>query len=112
MPPNLNPFYLKLIVGNIRVCQGCHGSLRLANGNVPLPPFDLTVARAERRQFRDPSGTLITPRRESVCHYHCRLECIRAVEANFIPSSLIVPPDIQPRLSDTHLKYIKATFDL
>jgi hypothetical protein len=111
-PPNLNPFYLKFIIGNIRVCQGCHGSLRLGNGNVPAPPFDVTVARTERRSFRDPSGTLITPRRESVCHYHCRVECIKAVQPNFIPSSLIVPPDIRARLTGVHLKYIEATFDL
>ena len=27
--PNVNPFYLKFIAGNIRVCQGCKGSLRM-----------------------------------------------------------------------------------
>ena len=26
---NLNPFYLKPLAGNIRVCQGCRGSVRL-----------------------------------------------------------------------------------
>ena len=26
--PNVNPFYLKFIKGNIRVCQGCQGSLK------------------------------------------------------------------------------------
>ena len=42
--PNVNPFYAKFISGNIRVCQGCKGSLCLADYSVPLPPFDLTIS--------------------------------------------------------------------
>ena len=68
--PNVNPFYLKFIKGNIRVCQGCRGSLKTSDGAVPSPPFDLTVARAEQRPFRDSSGDLITPKRPTVYHYH------------------------------------------
>ena len=42
-PPNVNQFYLKFIKGNIRVCQGCRGSLKTSDGAVPSPPFDLAV---------------------------------------------------------------------
>ena len=84
--PNVNPFYLKFIKGNIRVCQGCRGSLKTSDGAVPSPPFDLTVARAEQRPFRDTTGNLISPKRPTVYHYHCKLECIKAVEPQFIPS--------------------------
>ena len=85
-PPNVNQFYLKFIKGNIRVCQGCRGSLKTSDGAVPSPPFDLAVARAEQRPFRDSSGDLITPKRPTVYHYHCKLECIKAVEPHFILS--------------------------
>ena len=74
--PNTNPFYTKFMQGNIRICQGCRNTLRLLDGSIPAPPFDLVIARAERRSFRDKSGTLITPRQEQTCHYHLRLDCV------------------------------------
>ena len=72
-PPNCNPFYLKFITGNIRMCQGCRHTLRLVDGTVPPPPNDLTIARAEIRPYRDSSGNLITPHKESAVHYHCHM---------------------------------------
>ncbi len=78
--PNINPFYIKFISGNIRVCQGCKGSLRLNDYSVPMPPFDLVVSRAERRQFRDSTGILVTPRSKQAVHYHLNIQCFRAVE--------------------------------
>lgn len=59
--PNTNPFYVKAIEGNIRVCQGCRGSLKCLDGSVPAPPFDMCSARAKRRSFRDANGILRTP---------------------------------------------------
>ena len=56
--PNMNPFYVKFIHGNIRMCQGCHSSVRSRDGSIPAPPFDLVIARAERRTFRDKNGAL------------------------------------------------------
>ena len=46
---NVNPF-LKQLSGNIRVCQGCRGSLRLADGSIPGPSYDV-VAHLENRPF-------------------------------------------------------------
>ena len=43
-----NFFFIKVLSGNIRVCQGCRGSLRLANGSVLPPPFDLVITRMEK----------------------------------------------------------------
>ena len=51
--PNINPFYVKVIAGNMRICQGCRGGLKLPNGEVPPPPFDLAIARMEQRPYRD-----------------------------------------------------------
>ena len=52
-PSNPNPFYLKFITGNIRICQGCRQSLRTSTGSIPEPPYNLVVARSEKRPYRD-----------------------------------------------------------
>ena len=90
-PANVNPFYIKFIVGNIRVCQGCKGSLKTVDNHIPTPPFDIAAARSENKPFRDASGNLITPKRATVYHYHCHPQCIRAVEPHFVLSSLLIP---------------------
>jgi len=42
MQTNPNPFYLKLITGNIRTCQGCKESLKCADALIPEPPHQYT----------------------------------------------------------------------
>ena len=37
-------------------------TFRTSDGALPSPPFDLAVARAEQRPFRDLRGNLITPK--------------------------------------------------
>lgn len=73
------------------MCQGCRDSLRTADGSVPVALFDIAIARAERWSFRDLSGNFITPTCESVSHYHCRPECVLAVEPHFVCSLLCIP---------------------
>ena len=106
----VNPFYLKKLAGNIRVCQGCRGSLRSADGAIPSPPFDIVIARLERRQFRDASGTLKTPAKPSAAHYHFRLACIRACEPSFLPSGLVVPRDVAGLLYPLHKQHLQFEF--
>ena len=103
-----NPFFVKILAGNIRVCQGCRGSLRLTNGSVPQPPFDLVIARMEKRSYCDSSGILRTPSRPSAAHYHLKLVCVRAIEPNFIPTveSFQIPNDILPLLTFQHRQHI------
>ena len=97
-PLNTNPFFLA-IEGNIRMCQGCKTSLRNIDGSVPQPPYNLSIARYERRVYRDKNGILQSPQREQPVHYHFKLTCIHAVTPDFVPSSLTIPPDILPRLN-------------
>ena len=107
---NVNPFYLKKLAGNIRVCQGCRGSLRTEDGNIPSPPHDIVVALLERRQFRDSSGCLKTPSRPSAAHYHVRLSCLRASDPSFVPTSLIIPSDVT--LTSQHRELLLLEFGL
>ena len=110
--PNTNPFYIRFIEGNIRMCQGCRSFLRNVHGVVPAPPFNLCAARAERRSYRNAAGVLVTPHKEQPAHYHLNLACIQAVAPQFVPSSLVVPSDIRPKLTQTHLEYLKLVFGL
>ena len=43
-PLNINPFYVKVIAGNMSVSR-VQGELKMANGAVPPPPFNLAIAR-------------------------------------------------------------------
>ena len=72
LPANPNPFYIKFISGNIRVCQRCKGSLRTAGNSIPIL-HNLCIARAEKRPYGDASGNLITSKSHNsykACHYH------------------------------------------
>ena len=105
---NTNPFYLKKLSGNIRICQGCRGSLRLANGAIPNPPHDIVVARLEKRQYHDPSGVRKTPAKPSAAHYHPRLSCIKTADPTFVPVSLYVAPDVRLTLSFQHIQLLQV----
>ena len=111
-PQNINPFYLKKLAGNIRICQGCRGSLRLADGMVPNPPYDVVIAHLEKRQFRDASGMLKIPAKHSAAHYHFCLACIRACDPNFLPTALHIPNDVAGLLSLQHHQHLQLEFGL
>ena len=74
------PFVLKQLKGNIRICQGCRGTLRLPDGTIPSPPYDIVISHMERRPFKDTSGTVRTPTRPSAAHYHLKIMCVRIAD--------------------------------
>ena len=111
-PVNMNPFYIKFITGNIRICHGCRSSLCTTTGMVPNPPYDITIARAERRPYRDVSGNLVTPQKETAAHYHVRIDCVKAADPNFVPMSLHIPSDIYSQLNPVHREYLSGVFEL
>ena len=108
-----SPLFLKALTGNIRICQGCRGSLRLPNGLVPQPRFDLVIAQMKRRSFYDATGAVRVPTRPLAAHYHLKLACIKAVDPHFVPSTqLQVPPDITIKLTMKHRQYFAAEFGI
>ena len=109
--PNNNAFFLKKMNSRIKVCQGCRGSLKSADGTLQYAPFDYCIARQEQRPFYDRnSGQTRIPKKESAAHYHLRVECIRTEEPNFVPSSLKIPDDLE--LSAVHVSYLRAAFGI
>lgn len=110
--PNTNSFFVRAIEGNIRMCQGCRTSLRNSDGSIPLPPYNIAIARFERRSYRDKNGILQTPVREQAVHYHLKLACVKATCPDFVPSSLVIPPDMLKKLTMTHMEYLRLVFGL
>ena len=111
-PTNTNPFFMRAIEGNIRMCQGCRTSLRNVDGTIPMAPYDFAIARFERRSYRDKNGQLQTPMREQAVHYHLKLACVMAVCPNFVPSTLVIPTDTMAKLNTTHKEYVRLVFGL
>lgn len=109
---NSNPFFVRFIHGNIRVCQGCRSSLCSVDGNIPKAPFDLAVARFEKRPYRGKTGELVTPVREQAAHYHLKVGCIRCASPQFVPTGLTIPLDVSPLLTATHKEYLRLMFGL
>ena len=109
MPSQGNPFFVRFISGNIRVCQGCRGSLRLPDGSIPGAPSDIAVARLEKRPYFDrTSGTWCYPQKETNSHYHAKLSCVVKAEPLFVPSTLQLPPETI--LTPAHLDLLAREF--
>ena len=93
-------FFVCFISGNIRICQGCRGSLRLLDGSIPHSPNDIVVARLEIRPcFDKSSGTWCYPKKETNSHYHLKLACVVKAEPLFVEC-----------LTPVHLELLAAEF--
>ena len=101
-----------LFIGTLECVRVVKVILRLTDGSIPAPPFDLLMARAERYIFRDKSSVLVTPLKQHRSHYHIRLDCERAIEPNFVPLALHVPPNFLPKLTIIHHEYLRLVFGL
>ena len=103
---NISKIRLKQMNFRIKVCQGCRGPLQSSSGTVTKAPFDLCVARKERRTYKDPqTGQLYTPTRESDAHYHLRVSRIQAAEPSFVPCSLVISDAVPQKL---HYKRVRS----
>ena len=111
IPHNTNPFFLRVIEGNIRMCQGCRTSLRNIDGSIPLAPYDFAIARFER-SFRDKNGEIQSPMREQAVHYHLKLAYVMAICPDFVASHLLILSDVLGKLNTTHLEYLRLVFGL
>lgn len=108
-----HPFFVRFISGNIRICQGCRGSLRLPDGSIPHPPNDIVVARLEKRPYFDKTGgTWCYPQKETNSHYHLKLSCVVKAEPLFVPSTLQLSPELIKCLTPVHLELLATEFGI
>ena len=99
-----------LFMGTLECARVVEILLRLTDGSIPAPPFDLVMARAERCTFRDKSGVLVTPLQQQPSHYHIVHEQLS--QKFFIPLALHVPPDFLPKLTIILHEYLQLLFGL
>ena len=103
---NTNFFYVKFIVGNMRVCQGCKGKLKYSNECVLASSLDLCAVRAQWCTFWDSNYILIRSQKEQSIHYYFNLSCVCAVAPTFVSYSLVVPVYVGPKLNLVHKEYL------
>ena len=100
----VNPFRLKPMNSQIKVCQGCRGPLHLSSGTVTNAPFDFCVVIKERWSYKDPkTGQLCT-----AAHYHLRIACVQTEELSFLPCTLVISEGLQ--LTECHKNYVIKEF--
>jgi len=104
---NPNPFRVKRMTNQIQVCQGYRGSLRSIRG-IPAPPYDVCIARKEKRAFKDKNGAIRTPSTETDAHYHLRLSCVREADPSFVAVFLDVTEVSD--LTEGHKQFIRREF--
>ena len=78
---------------------------------IPDTPYNLVVARYEKRLYRDSSGELVTPS-YSNAHYHVAVSCISLVEPTFHPNMLKIPTDIAGQLGWEHKSFLYSQLGL
>ena len=98
------PFRVCMIAGNISVCNGCKGRYKKVG-----PPHDICLQHEEWRTFT-PHGSTTPQTRFGNVYYHCSVACVTAVWPCFIPSSILVPFEVQSRLLLEHKTWLYVTF--
>ena len=100
----LQEFVLCFKTGNIRVCNGCHSKFTQFD--------DVVVKHYENRKFLHPQSGLPMSKFGNA-YYHCQIFCI---ELNwrgvFDPKNIVVPYDVQSRLSVASKQLIFQQFGL
>ncbi len=98
------PFRLHFISGNISVCNGCKGRYK----KLP-PPHDLCLQHEEWRTFT-PQGSVSSQTRFGNTYYHCNVSCVFAVWPSFVPSSVVIPIEVQACLLPEHKQWLYVNF--
>ena len=45
-------------------------------------------------------------------HYHANVECPKVRVTNFVPSAVLVPDDLKPKLLEAHKDFLFQTFNI
>ena len=111
LQPQSNPFFVKFLSKQIRICQGCRSRYqRNLNGDPLPPPYDIIIGHFERQQYSDQVTGLTRLSRETCVHYHAFLQCIYAKFPDFQPTELSIPKEVFIKLNATHKSFLNDTF--
>ena len=73
------------------------------------PPSDICQQHEEWRTFT-PQGSSDKQSHFGNTYYHCSVACVMAVWPTFIPSTVVIPLEVQSRLLPEHKYFIHVTF--
>ena len=91
--PANQPYYLKCLTNQIKVCAGCR--LGYSNRN---PPYDICVVHRESRNILNP----LTKQNMNVpvnVHYHATIQCIMIKDQAFEPTKVVIPDSLKQKFS-------------
>jgi hypothetical protein len=90
--PGGQPYYLKCLTNQIKVCAGCR--LGYSNRN---PPYDICVVHRESRNILNP----LTKQNMNVpvnVHYHATVQCIVMKDKAFEPTKVVIPDSLKEKV--------------
>jgi hypothetical protein len=86
-PHGSQPYYIKMLTKQIRVCAGC----RFGYNNdifIPNSPYNIVIAHEEPRQVTPKSGDVAPFTTKSTVHYHANPSCIWTKDQSFVPENI------------------------
>jgi len=89
---------------SVKKCYGCGQLLKMQRGDgqwqVPPAPNDLVIITAMRRPYWQ-NGVQKRGSPSNV-YFLCRVECVRAMQAAFLPFLVVIPTVLRPHLLPVH----------
>ena len=104
VPSNL----LRFCHSSVKKCYGCGQLLKMKGGDgqwhIPSAPNDLVIITATRRTYWQ-NGEQKRGHLGNV-YFHCRVECVRAMQAAFLPFLVVIPSVLRPHLTPAHHQHL------
>ena len=108
-----NPFVLKFLQPNVKVCAGCPrpNSTFRENEVEPLPPYNIVVCHQEIRSWKENGEIRHSPTLQNTC-YHADMSCIRKNNPDFVKSMIVIPTSVKKELKPEHKIYLHRHFQV
>ena len=75
--------------------------MRTEEGSIYPPPYDVCLARKERRSCQSPVDRIMKLGKAGDNHYHLRMSCVDKADSPFKGES-VIPPEVGMRLTEIH----------
>ena len=108
-----NPFVIKFLQANVKVCAGCprpNNSFR-ANEVEPLPPYNIVICHKEIRTWKENGEIRQSPTLQNT-YYHADMSCIRKNNPDFVNSMIVIPTSVKKELKPEHKIYLHQYFEV